>query len=144
MYDYLQTPEWRNQRERILRRDNGRCKICGVKSNVMNVHHIFYKEPLSEMNDNDLVTLCPNCHSLVHSIQERMNSFAEVEMKRLKQEWGVKMSDEINKSFPSGIYGVNKSVAISIIRRTFYDQRDHGWAIEPDYKTLQKNVITRK
>lgn len=143
MYDFLQTPEWKAQRERVLHRDNYKCKICGAQHDVMNVHHIFYHHPLSEMNDNDLVTLCPNCHSVVHSIQKRMNEFAEVEMRKLKQEWGKKMSDEINSSFPSGIIGVNKSVAISIIRRTFYEQRDHGWAIEPDFQTLQKNVKTK-
>ena len=144
MYEYLQTKEWEKQRSRVLTRDLRTCQICGKSNGVMNVHHILYRHPLSEVSDRDLVTLCPECHEKVHSIQKQMNAFSEDEMKQLKKEWGNKLSDEINNAFQSGIYGTRKSAAISIIRRTFYEQRGTGWAIMPDFETLQKNVKTKR
>lgn len=144
MYDYLQTQEWKEQRGRILRRDAHTCQICGKSGSGMNVHHICYRHPLSDVSDRDLVTLCRDCHQAIHSIQSRMNDFADTEMKRQKVEWGVKMAEEINRAFPSGIDGTRKSTAISIIRGTFYDQRGNGSALRPDFTTLQKNVKTKR
>lgn len=144
MYDYLETPEWKRQRNRILSRDNHTCQICGKSDGTMNVHHICYIHPLSEMSDRDLITLCPECHQQVHSIQDSMNEYAEEEMKRLKEVWAEKMAEKVNCAFPSGIYGTRKSAAISVIRRTFYEQRSSSWAIMPDFTTLQKEVKTRR
>ena len=144
MYDYLQTDEWKKQRSRVLTRDLHTCQICGKRDGVMNVHHIVYRHPLSEVCDQDLVTLCPECHERVHSIQKQMNDFSDERIKLIKKEWGCKMSEEINKAFPSGIYGTKKSRAISIIRRTFYEQRGRGWSIMPDFETMQKNIKTRR
>ena len=144
MYDYLETPEWRAQRNRVLTRDSHTCQICGKSDGEMNVHHICYIHPLSEMNDRDLITLCRDCHQKVHAVQERMNGYAEDEMKQLKKTWAQKMAEEVNKVFPSGIFGTRKSTAISVIRRTFYDQRNSLWAIMPDFSTLQKLITTRR
>ena len=144
MYDYLETQEWKQQRNRVLNRDNHTCQICGKSDGAMNVHHICYIHPLSEMNDRDLVTLCHDCHEKVHVIQERMNGYAEEEMKRLKKVWAKKMAEDVNNAFPLGIYGTQKSTAISVIRSTFYDQRNSLWAIMPDFSTLQKEIKTRK
>jgi len=73
-----------------------------------------------------------------------MNEYAEEEMKRLKEVWAEKMAEKVNCAFPSGIYGTRKSAAISVIRRTFYEQRSSSWAIMPDFTTLQKEVKTRR
>ena len=144
MYDFLSTPEWQVQRNRVLRRDGHSCQICGKTDGIMHVHHIWYKHPLSEMNDIDLVSLCPDCHKLVHSIQQRMNAYADADILRIKKEWGKKLSEEINHAFPNGIDGVRKSRAISIIRGTFYEQRVMGYAVRPDFMTLQKCVKTKR
>jgi predicted HNH restriction endonuclease len=52
-------------------RDNYTCKVCGFSYNqkVVQVHHVI---PLSKQNEeyeikiDDLITLCPTCHSLAH------------------------------------------------------------------------------
>ena len=144
MYDYLKTPEWEKQRKRVLQRDSYTCQICGRSGGELNVHHLFYVQPLCDMHERDLVTLCHDCHMLVHSIQDHMDAFADAEMRRLKVEWGKRMSEEINRAFPDGIAGLRKSRALSIINDTFYEQRKHGWAIRPDFTTLQREVRTKR
>jgi hypothetical protein len=61
---YLQTDEWAQKREQVLKRDNYRCKTCNTREHLQ-VHHWTYarrgNEPL-----NDLTTLCQFCHETVH------------------------------------------------------------------------------
>ena len=144
MYDYLKTLEWEEQRKKVLQRDAYTCQICGKSGGELNVHHLFYAQPLCNMNESDLVTLCHDCHMSVHSIQGRMDDFADSEMRRLKVEWGKKMAKEINRAFSAGIAGQRKSRALSIINDTFYEQRNRGWTIRPDFTTLQKEVKTKR
>ena len=64
----------RNQKLIIARKilDNFTCQACGFHYNdkIVECHHLI---PLSDTQTtynsvNDLITLCPNCHALVHSI----------------------------------------------------------------------------
>ena len=53
---------------RVIERDNYRCRLCGTTQNL-NCHHIIYKsEDRSKVNDeNNLIMLCAEHHRLVHS-----------------------------------------------------------------------------
>lgn len=65
--------ELRNEAKRlklgVLERHNKRCYVCEFDCGpVLIVHHI---KPISEGGTNDpewLVTLCPNCHAVVHKL----------------------------------------------------------------------------
>ena len=63
--EYLQSDEWQVKRKAALLRDGLRCQLCRGEKNL-HVHHItydnIYNEPLS-----DLITLCKQCHSKLHS-----------------------------------------------------------------------------
>ncbi len=52
-------------RRRILARDGYRCKCCGAKKKLT-VHHIIWLRYGGRTIAENLMTLCENCHSLVH------------------------------------------------------------------------------
>jgi len=54
LYDQL-----RNQ---VLRRDGWRCRACGTMSNL-EVHHTEFRSHSGTDSDENLITLCNNCHS---------------------------------------------------------------------------------
>lgn len=62
---YLQSPEWLWVRNRVLRRDQHCCVLCGSGSRL-NVHHRHYKRTGREKM-RDLLTLCRSCHERVHA-----------------------------------------------------------------------------
>jgi hypothetical protein len=60
--EYLNSPEWKALREKIKRRDGGRCRLCGG-SDDLHVHHRSY-EHFGNEHPSDLTTLCRWCHEL--------------------------------------------------------------------------------
>lgn len=60
-------------REQIRQRDNYKCQICGVSEteciNKLSVHHIDYDK--SNLDKNNLITLCISCHNKTNSHKER-------------------------------------------------------------------------
>jgi 5-methylcytosine-specific restriction endonuclease McrA len=69
----LKNPEWFIKRKQILARDGNQCKNCGSKNNLVAHHRQYhflskkndFKLPW-EYNNNELVTLCSNCHTEGH------------------------------------------------------------------------------
>jgi hypothetical protein len=68
--DYHYGPNWEEQREKCLSRDNYRCQWCGVSNEdapiALNAHHII---PFRKFDDREkanrvdnLVALCLSCH----------------------------------------------------------------------------------
>ena len=69
---YLESPNWKEKRKRVLDRDGNLC-VCGERA--IDVHHKTYEnlgqEPLS-----DLIALCKNCHDGYHgSLFAKSDSF---------------------------------------------------------------------
>ena len=72
--DLLHTTEWRNKREKILKRDNYRCVYCGRRHAKLHVHHKYYSaypngvlvDPWN-YPDDALITLCSYCHQRIHA-----------------------------------------------------------------------------
>lgn len=64
--DYLQTPEWRERRQRALARAGHRCQVCN-SAGLLDVHHHTYERRGAEA-DGDVVVLCRGCHSLFHAL----------------------------------------------------------------------------
>jgi len=59
----------KKKKERVLLRDNHKCRICGEIENLQ-VHHIIKK---SEGGSNELVnliTLCSHCHGIIHEYEQ--------------------------------------------------------------------------
>jgi 5-methylcytosine-specific restriction endonuclease McrA len=56
---------YRSLRQEILRRDGWRCQSCGGRSNLQ-IHHIEARSHLGDDSEQNLATLCANCHRLRH------------------------------------------------------------------------------
>lgn len=69
-------------RKEVKQRDENRCVVCWRKYQL-NVHH-FYESPISHnpyhnTQQSDLVTLCPSCHSKLHTCDKHSPFFKLVE-----------------------------------------------------------------
>lgn len=55
-----------SRREAILYRDNYNCQLCGKKHTLLEVHHIIWRSRGGSDNEDNLITLCHDCHSKIH------------------------------------------------------------------------------
>jgi 5-methylcytosine-specific restriction endonuclease McrA len=53
-------------RQSVLRRDGWRCQSCGTMSNL-EVHHKQFRSQSGEDSDENLITLCTECHNHIHN-----------------------------------------------------------------------------
>jgi len=49
----------------ILQRDGWRCQVCGTRSHL-EVHHQQFRSHSGNDTEENLITLCHNCHSAEH------------------------------------------------------------------------------
>jgi hypothetical protein len=87
--------EWNEKlRTKIKERDNFQCQLCGKKESKPkhHVHHIDYDK--SNLDEENLITLCRNCHNFTH----KGRSFWEVIFaglisgsKIVKKPWGAEI-----------------------------------------------------
>ncbi len=56
---------YENLRRQVLRRDGWRCQSCGALSNL-EVHHRELRSQSGDDAEQNLITLCTACHSIVH------------------------------------------------------------------------------
>ena len=56
-----------SRREAILHRDNYTCQCCGKKNCRFEVHHIKFKRNGGTDDEENLITLCEDCHKGVHA-----------------------------------------------------------------------------
>ena len=54
-----------NLRQQVLRRDAWRCQVCGRMSNL-EIHHMQFRSHLGHDLEENLITLCADCHKEVH------------------------------------------------------------------------------
>ena len=56
-----------SRREAILHRDNYTCQCCGKKNCRLEVHHIKFRSNGGTDDEENLITLCKDCHKGVHA-----------------------------------------------------------------------------
>ena len=59
--------EFSSRREAILHRDNYTCQVCGKKHVRLEVHHVIPRSKGGTDDENNLITLCEDCHEAVHN-----------------------------------------------------------------------------
>lgn len=59
--------EFPNRKAYVLWRDDYRCQQCGKKGVMLNVHHIVYRSDEGSNDEDNLVTLCEECHKKLHA-----------------------------------------------------------------------------
>lgn len=62
---HLESEPYEELRQEILRRDGWRCQSCGRQRDLQ-VHHIEARSHLGNDSEQNLITLCANCHRSVH------------------------------------------------------------------------------
>jgi len=68
--DYMTSDAWRTKANERLKIDNYMCVLCGC-CGELEVHHISYKRLTKENVYEDLVSVCPRCHVLLHNYYRR-------------------------------------------------------------------------
>jgi 5-methylcytosine-specific restriction endonuclease McrA len=59
-------PDAYNQlRKQVLERDSWRCQHCGSRSQL-EVHHLTYRSSMGSDIEENLITLCNECHQRIH------------------------------------------------------------------------------
>ena len=61
----LDPDSYRKLRAEVLQRDGWRCQTCG-RPDRLQVHHIRSRGRLGDDTDENLITLCADCHSDIH------------------------------------------------------------------------------
>lgn len=57
-------------RKAVMKRDRMRCRFCGTEANTQ-LHHIVYRSQGGKHEESNLITLCLDCHGIVHSDKKR-------------------------------------------------------------------------
>lgn len=72
--EQIKHPKWQKKRLEILERDEFHCANCGVDHETLHVHHYLYNKNsmLWEYENKYLITLCDDCHSDWHKINDRI------------------------------------------------------------------------
>jgi len=74
-HEFVISNRWKKEvRSQILKYDKYTCIICGKRSNQLanpyriglNVHHIIHKSADEDLSPRNLVTLCSECHDMLH------------------------------------------------------------------------------
>lgn len=63
-HEYLQSPQWRELRKRVLEQDGYMCRGC-LLANASIVHHLTYDHAMQEFCW-ELVSVCESCHDRYH------------------------------------------------------------------------------
>ena len=80
---FYKSKEWQGVRGNVLRRDNYLCRHCGNPAEE--VHHIIHlkpdniSNPMIALHEDNLLSLCTDCHFKVHSKDKRKDIIEVVE-----------------------------------------------------------------
>ena len=92
-----------SRRSAILHRDNYTCQCCGKKNCRLEVHHIKFKSNGGTDDEENLITLCEDCHKGVHADTVELN-------KKPKKNKGLKhathmsiIRSQLLKKYPDAI-----------------------------------------
>ena len=58
--------EFSSRRAAVLHRDSYTCQICGKTHARLEVHHIIFRSHGGTDDENNLITLCEECHAAIH------------------------------------------------------------------------------
>lgn len=75
--DLLKDPRWQKKRLEIFQMDQFKCTRCGDSERPLHVHHFRYTGNPWEAPNENLATICEDCHWLEHN----QDKFSEREIK---------------------------------------------------------------
>jgi hypothetical protein len=78
----LRDPRWQKMRLEVMGRDGFACRMCQSNTEMLHVHHTFYRRGASPWGypEETLLTLCESCHQRLEArraeIDNIVNGFA--------------------------------------------------------------------
>jgi len=133
-YAYLQTDTWKQKRDRVVKRDMGRCRICN-SSKFLNVHHRKYPEVYGEELLIDLITLCKVCHELFHF---KINSIRQERTKKPPSPRTLLLRKAAEKLKAEG---VTQRISINPQKIAKIICKRHGFKYPPKGKRIPSNCM---
>ena len=91
-----------SRRSAILHRDNYTCQCCGKKNCRLEVHHIKFRSDGGTDDEENLITLCKDCHKGVHAGTVELNK----KPKKMRLKYATHMSiirSRLLKAYPDAI-----------------------------------------
>ncbi len=138
MANRISLPE--NLRSEIITKCNNRCCVCQTPFII--IHHI---DENSANNDVDnLVPLCPNCHSQAHSKSQLTMNLTPPRIKLLRDKW-YEYCEKRKEGAPISPNAILK--VKNFVRSVGYAQ--YGWAktfaaLDPSYRSLTVDQIIER
>jgi len=62
----LDPPSYRDLHRQVLERDGWRCQVCGSMQHLQ-VHHLKFRSRSGGDEEQNLITMCAECHARMHS-----------------------------------------------------------------------------
>lgn len=81
--EQLKDKRWLIKRVEILKRDKHKCKICGYFGPHVNVHHLKYTGNAWDAPNEDLITLCKDCHKTTHKPELNDKKYDRMHIKHI-------------------------------------------------------------
>jgi hypothetical protein len=78
--DKLKSPKWQKKRLQILDRDNWQCQYCKDTERQLQVHHLKYTNEPWDANNEDLITTCIDCHSIISKFEFVFKSILKIKL----------------------------------------------------------------
>lgn len=66
--EYLRSPEWRDKRDIVMKRDNYVCQGC-LNARATDIHHKTYSHLYRELLFQ-LISVCRKCHKILHNRED--------------------------------------------------------------------------
>ena len=104
----LKDPRWQKKRLEIMERDEWKCRFCGDKLTTLNVHHLKYKDKPWNAPNEELITVCEDCHEIIEILKL---SLSDAEIKNVKI---IKYTDNYDMTSKLiAVFNVKQSIFIS-------------------------------
>lgn len=126
----LQHPKWQKKRLEILERDSFQCRLCKDEKTTLHIHHLKYingNDPWQYKN-NDLMTVCKDCHKLIHGYNgtSYLKPLSEIEIFKKKTTTGGLFEILINRKTQQGLI--------------IWDNREQATVVEVEKTTVEQIV----
>lgn len=136
-----QDERWKERARQIRELDGHKCALCGA-TGLLHVHHLSYPPApyhLWDSTDNELVTLCPECHKKVHESSTRpyldeerhLCNYIDEEQERLAQE-AYEMADMFKEEYIKALCSSRACCALCSKSIYHWDHLDCRVRIEDD------------
>lgn len=114
--EYLRSDQWKTVSSERRKMDEYKCVCCG-DTDGLNVHHLYYPSDVYETNTDGLVTLCKNCHVMVHRIQEAIDKYKFTTTKSGRIDHNCSAYEKIR-------FDISRIAVVELWRRNMFKTRD--------------------